>query len=124
MARSNQNNYENKTITTQIVLAWRSHQVQELEDSINITYGILDTIFQILDTENEPVTQIIICLTILSKKSERDIIDIVKKTQNFKRKTNTYLGKTQMPLKNYIQVSQGKIKKKGLLGMWVISAKI
>ena len=27
------------------------------------------------------------------KKSERDIIDIVKKTQNFKRKTNTYLGK-------------------------------
>ena len=124
MARSNQNDYENKTITTQIVFVLRSHQVQELEDSINITYGILDTIFQILDTENEPVTQIIICLAILSKKSERDIIDIVKKTQNFKRKTNTYLGKTQMPLKNYIQVSQVKIKKKGLLGMWVISAKI
>ena len=58
------------------------------------------------------------------KKSERDIIDIVKKTQNFKRKTNTYLGKIQMPLKNYIQISQKKIKKKGLLGMWVISAKI
>ena len=124
MARSNQNNYENKTITTQIVFALRSHQVQELEDSINITYGILDTIFQILDTENEPVTQIIICLAILLKKRERDIIDIVKKTQNFKRKTNTYLGKTQMPLKNYIQISQRKIKKKGLLGMWVISAKI
>ena len=124
MARSNQNNYENKTITTQIVFVLRSHQVQELEDSINITYGILGTIFQVLDTENEAVMQIIICLAILSKKSERDIIDIVKKPQNFKRKTNTYLGKTQMPLKNYIQVSQGKIKKKGLLGMWVISAKI
>ena len=47
MARSNQNNYKNKTITTQIVFALRSHQVQELEDSINITYSILDTIFQI-----------------------------------------------------------------------------
>ena len=34
-----------------IVPALRSQQVQvELEDSINITYGILD-IFQILDTE-------------------------------------------------------------------------
>ena len=94
MARSNQNNYENKTITTQIVFVLRSHQVQELEDSINITYGILGTIFQVLDTENEAVMQIIICLAILSKKSERDIIDIVKKPQNFKRKTNTYLGKT------------------------------
>ena len=27
----------------------------DFEDSINITYGILDYIFQILDTENVPV---------------------------------------------------------------------
>ena len=49
-----------------------SQQVQELENSINITYaigyGLLDNIFQILDTENVPVTQIIPCLAMLSKK--------------------------------------------------------
>ena len=50
-----------------------------LEDSINITYGILDNIFQILDTENVPVTQIIPSLAILLKKSESDIANIVKK---------------------------------------------
>ena len=61
--------YQNKTINTLIVSALRSQQVQvELEDSINITYGILDNIFQILGTENVPVTQIIPCLAILLKK--------------------------------------------------------
>ena len=63
------NNYQNKTINTQIVSALRSQQVQELENSINITYaigyGLLDNIFQILDTENMPVTQIILCLAML-----------------------------------------------------------
>ena len=59
MAHFNINNYQNKTINTLIVSALRSQQVQELEDSINITYGILDSISQILDTENVPVTQII-----------------------------------------------------------------
>ena len=55
--------YQNKTINTLIVSALRSQQVQvELEDSINITYGILDNIFQILDTQNVSVTQIIPCL--------------------------------------------------------------
>ena len=40
--------YQNKTINTLTVSALRSQQVQvELEDSINITYGILDNIFQI-----------------------------------------------------------------------------
>ena len=39
--------YQNKTVNTLIVSALRSQQVQaELEDSINITYGILDNIFQ------------------------------------------------------------------------------
>ena len=52
----------------------------ELEDSINITYGILDNISQILDTENVSVTQIIPCLAILSKKGESDIVNIVKKS--------------------------------------------
>ena len=83
------NNYQNKTINTQIVSALRSQQVQELENSINITYaigyGLLDNIFQILDTENVPVTQIIPCLAMLSKKNESDIANI--KTHNFMRKT-------------------------------------
>ena len=44
--------YQSKTINTLIVSVLRSQQVQvELEDSINITFGILDNIFQILDTE-------------------------------------------------------------------------
>ena len=65
---------QNKTINTPIVSALRSQQVQVelLEDSINITYRILDKVFQILDTENVPVILIIPCLTILSKKSESD----------------------------------------------------
>ena len=64
--------YQNKTINTLIVSALRSQQVQvELEDSINITYGILDNIFQILDTENVPVTQITPCLAILLKKKKK-----------------------------------------------------
>ena len=73
--------YQNKTINTLVVSALKSRQVQVglLEDSINITYGILDNIFQILDTENVPVTQIIPCLAILLKKSESDIANIVKK---------------------------------------------
>ena len=79
MACSNQNNYQSKTINTQIVSALGSQQVEELEDSINITYGILENIFQIW--ENVPVMQIIPCLAILSKKSECDIANIVKKNQ-------------------------------------------
>ena len=77
MACSNQNNYQSKTINTQIVSALGSQQVEELEDPINITYGILENIFQIW--ENVPVMQIIPCLAILSKKSECDIANIVKK---------------------------------------------
>ena len=75
--------YQNKTINTLIVSALRSQQVQvELEDSINITYGILDNIFQILGTENVPVTQIIPCLAILLKKKIGSVIsNIVKKSQ-------------------------------------------
>ena len=80
MVHFNRNKYQNKTINTLIVSALKSQQVQELEDSINITYGILDNISQILDTENVPVTQIILCLEILSKKCESDIAKIVIKT--------------------------------------------
>ena len=71
--------YQNKTISTLVVSALRSQQVQvELEDSTNI-YGILDNTFQILDTENMSVMQIIPCLAILLKKSKSDIVNIVKK---------------------------------------------
>ena len=66
----------------------------ELEDSIYITYGILDNILQILDTENVPVKQIIPYLAIISKKSGNYIANIVKKPHNFVRKTKSYLKKT------------------------------
>ena len=71
---------QNKTINTLIDSALRVQEVQvELEDSINITYGVLDTIFKMLDTETVPATQIIPCLAILLKKQESDIANIVKK---------------------------------------------
>ena len=38
-----------------------------------------DHIFQILDTEDVPVKQIIPCLPLLSQKSENDIANIIKK---------------------------------------------
>ena len=82
---------QSKTINTLIVSALRSQQVQvELEDSINITYGVLDTM---LDTEKVPVTQIIPCVAILSKKRESHIANIFKKPHNFMRKTKNYLSK-------------------------------
>ena len=79
----------------------RSQHVQELEDAINITYGFLGKVFQILDTEqNVPITQITPCLTMLSKKNESDIGNIVKQTHNFIRKTKNCLKKNP----NYIEV--------------------
>ena len=81
----------------------------EFEDSTNITYGILDYIFQVLDTEDVPVEQIVSCLAILSQKSENDITNIIKKSQNFVRKTKNHLKKSlKMTLRNYIQISQRK----------------
>ena len=53
----------------------------KLEGSMNIVYGILPHVFQILDTENVPVKQIIPCLAILLQKSENDIANIIKKKQ-------------------------------------------
>ena len=68
--------------------------MQESKNSINITYGLLGNIFQILDTEeNVPVTQIIQCLATVSKKYESNIANIVKKTHNFIRKTKNNLKK-------------------------------
>ena len=123
MAHFNQNNYQNKSINTLIVSALRSQQVQELGDSINITYGILDSISHILHTENLAVTQIIPTILLnSSEKSESDIANIIKKTPNFMRKTKKNLKKPLMTLKQYIQIFQKKGKKKGLLGMWVFSA--
>ena len=55
----------------------------ELEGSINIVYGILHHIFQILDTEDVPLKQIIPCLAILLQKSKNDIGNIIKKTRQF-----------------------------------------
>ena len=83
------------------------------EDSINITYGNLDYIFPILDTDGVKGKQIMPCLVILSQKSENDIANIIKKPHNFVRKSKNYLKKPQITLRNYIQISQRKGKKKG-----------
>ena len=53
------------------------------------------------------------------RKNESDIANTVKKLHNFMRKNKHYLKKLEMTLKRYIQISQRKGKKKGLLGMWV-----
>ena len=52
----------------------------QLEGSINITYGIFDTIFKMLDTEKVSVLQIIPCLAILLKKVEVILPTLSKKT--------------------------------------------
>ena len=85
---------QNKTMNTLIVSFLRSQQVQvELEDSINITYGILDNIFEILGTENVPVKKIIPCLAILSKKVKVILLTLSKKIHDFMGKTENYLKK-------------------------------
>ena len=85
MAHYNQN--------TNIVsaLRTRNHQAELKEDPINITYGLLDQIFRVLDEENISTNQIIPCLATLSKKSENVIANIVKKPHNFVKKTKNYL---------------------------------
>ena len=118
MTHFNINNYQNKIINTLMVFALRSQQVQELEDSINITYGILDSISQILDTENVPVTWIITTMLGNSiKKKWKWNCEHCQKTHNFMWKTKNYLKKPLMALKKYIQIFQRKGKKKDLLGM-------
>ena len=117
---------QNKTINTLIVSALRIQEVQvKLEDSINITYGVLDTIFKMLDTEKVPATQIIPCLAILLKKQESDIANIVKKNpHNFMRKTKNYLNKNPNDIEKLHPDFSEEEKKIDLLGMSVISAKI
>ena len=53
---------QNKHINTLVVSVLRGKQAQvDLQNSINITYDVLDNIFQILDTENVHMKQIIPC---------------------------------------------------------------
>ena len=115
MEHFNQNNYQNKTINTQTVSALRSQQVQELENFINITYGLLDNIFQILDTDWTldigywilPVTQVIPCSVMLSKKKWKWYCQFFQKNPIILReKLKIILKKPQMTLKSYIQISQ------------------
>ena len=68
----------------------------EFEDSINITYDILDYIFQRLETEDVPVSENVIA------QYEKNIL--LWETKN-------YLKKLQMTLRGYIQISQKKGKK-------------
>ena len=66
--------YQNKNVKTLTVSVFKE---MGFEDSINITYGIFNYIFQMLDTEDVPVKQIMPCLAILSQKSESDIANVV-----------------------------------------------
>ena len=66
--------HPDKNIKTLIVSVLKEPAgLDGVEDSINITYGILDYSFQILDTEDVSVKQIMPCLAILSQKSKNDI---------------------------------------------------
>ena len=90
------NNNQNKTINTLIVSALRSQQVQELENSIKITYVLLDNIFQILELlytveECAIYANNTMLGNAITKKNESHIVNIVKKTHNFIRKTKNYL---------------------------------
>ena len=84
MAHYNQN--------TKIVsaLRTRNHHVELKEDPINITYGLLDQIYKVLDEKDISAKQIIPCLATLSKNSENVI---VKKPHNFVKKTKNCLKK-------------------------------
>ena len=97
----------------------------ELEGSINIIYGILHHIFQILETEDVPVKQIIQCLAILLQKSENDIVNIIKKNPAQSCEENYKLSKkTPNDLeKLHPDFSEGG-KEEKQLDMWVFSAKI
>ena len=64
----------------------------DLEDSINITYGILDNI--VLDTEGFLVVkQTTPCLAILSKQNENDIANIIRQLKIIRKKTPNDLEK-------------------------------
>ena len=70
----------------------RNHQVELKEDPINITYGLLDQIFKVLDEEDILAKQIILCLATLSKNSENVIANIVSCYELFKTgKFHTFL---------------------------------
>ena len=73
MTHHNQNNKIDSALRT------RNHQVELEKDPINITYGILDQIFKVLDEEDISAKQIILCLATMSKKSGDVIANIVKK---------------------------------------------
>ena len=94
-----------------------------LEHSINIIHGILDHIFQIFNTENAPVEQILPCLAILLFKmkmilptsSKHHIILWEKLKIIWQKKTDDF-GKLHPDFSE-----QGKEERQ--LGMWLLSAK-
>ena len=76
-------NQNNKIVSA---LRTRNDQVELEKEPINITYGILDQTFKVLDEQDISARQIILCLTTLSKKIENVIVNIVKKPYNFVKK--------------------------------------
>ena len=105
--------YQNKNMKTLIVSVFKELTRPHGVNISNIACGILDHLFQIVDTEDIPIKQVIPCFAALSEKSENDIAKIIKKPHNFVWKTKSYLKKTQVTLRSYIQISQQKDKKKG-----------
>ena len=76
-------NQNNKIVSA---LRTRNDQVELEKEPINITYGILDQTFKVLDEQDISARQIILCLATLSKKIENVIVNIVKKPYNFVKK--------------------------------------
>ena len=60
MTHHNQNNKIDSALRT------RNHQVELEKDPINMTYGILDQIFKVLDEEGISAKQIIPCLATMT----------------------------------------------------------
>ena len=103
----------------------------EFEVSMNITFDILYYIFQILDTEDVPVKQIMSCLPILSQKRWKWYCHHhhhhhhhqKKKKHNFLRKTKNYPKKPPSDLQKLNPDFSEEGKEERQLGMWVFYAK-
>ena len=96
-------NQNNKIVSP---LRTSSHQVELEKDRINITFGILDQIFKVLDEEDISPKQIIPCLATLPKKVKMLLWTLSKDLIILWEKLKITLKKIQMILRNYFQISQ------------------
>ena len=75
---------ENKNITS--ALRTRIHQIELEEDPINITYGILNQTFKVIDEKDVSAKQLILWLATLSKKKWKTYYKHCQKSHNFVKK--------------------------------------